>query len=88
MPKGIPTDPSLKAEIIKTIREEGISSYKASQIYGIPVRTINNWLDNATKGSEKNYIAQINQLKKKLDNAYRVIGKLTAEVERPKGWAS
>ena len=84
MAKGIPTDPTIKATIIKSIREEGISAYKASQIYGISHKTISGWLKKETIGGEKNYITQINQLKKKLDNAYRVIGKLTAEVGRPK----
>lgn len=82
---GIPTDPTIKAEILKSIHEEGLSSYKASRVYGVPERTISSWLHKETKGVERNYISEINQLKKKLDNAYRVIGKLTAEVDRPKG---
>ena len=85
MPKGIPTDPATKAEIIKTIREEGLTINKASQVFGVSESAIKHWLSNETRGSEKNYISQINQLKKKLDNAYRVIGRLTAEVQRPKG---
>jgi hypothetical protein len=36
-------------------------------------------------GGEKNYLTQINQLKRELDNAYRVIGKLSAHADRPKG---
>lgn len=85
MPKGIPIDPTVKAEILKAIREEGLTTYKASKIFGVSEWTINGWLKKETKGSERNYISEINQLKKKLDNAYRVIGKLTAEVDRPKG---
>lgn len=85
MAKGITIDPVLKAEILKAIHDEGLSAYKASQVFGVNPSTIKNWLTKETKGSEKNYISQINQLKKKLDNAYRVIGRLTAEVQRPKG---
>ena len=85
MAKGIPIDPAIKAEILKSIHDEGISVYKASQVFGINASTIRRWLGNETRGSEKNYISEINQLKKRLDNAYRVIGRLTAEVERPKG---
>lgn len=84
MTKGVTIDPILKAEILKTIHDEGISAYKASQVFGVNHSTIKNWLVRETAGSEKNYISQINQLKKKLDNAYRVIGRLTAEVQRPK----
>lgn len=84
MAKGIPTDPSIKAEILKAIHDERLSAYKAGKIFGVNDCVIRKWLKNETIGSEKNYISQINQLKKKLDNAYRVIGKLTAEVNHPK----
>ena len=85
MPKGTMTDPELKAKILATIHDEGMSAYKASQIYGISYKTISSWISREAQGANKNYIAEINQLKKKLDNAYRVIGELTAEVKRPKG---
>lgn len=85
MTKGIPTDPKVKEEILKTIHDEGITAYKASKIYGISEHTISRWLKRSTQGSERNYIAEINRLKKKLDNAYRVIGELTSEIQRPKG---
>ena len=85
MPKGVPADPAFKQEVIKTIREEGLTIKKASEVFGVSESSVKHWLYDDTKGSEKNYIVQINQLKKKLDNAYRVIGKLTAAVDRPKG---
>ena len=85
MSKGVIIDPTLKSEILKAIHDEGLSAYKASQVFGVNCSTIRNWLTRETRGSEKNYISEINQLKKKLDNAYRVIGRLTAEVQRPKG---
>ena len=84
MTKGITIDPAIKAEILKSIHEEGLTAYKASQVFNVSISTIKRWLAQETQGSERNYILQINQLKKKLDNAYRVIGKLTAEVSRPK----
>ena len=62
-----------------------MSTRQASQVFGVSERTINSWLTKQTVGSERNLIAEINRLKKKLDTAYRVIGKLTAEVDRPKG---
>ena len=86
MTKGIPTDPELKAKILRTIHEEGITAYKASEIFGVQKRTISHWLEKEANGktSSRNYIAEINQLKKRLDNAHRVIGELVAEVKRPK----
>ena len=88
MPTGIPIDPQIKAEVIKAIKQEGMTQKQASEVFGINKHTINNWLRKEVAGNEKNYITQINMLKKKLDNAYRVIGKLTTEVERPKGYTS
>ena len=86
MAKGIPTDPALKAEILRRIKNEGLSVPAASEQYQISTKAIYSWIrNNGTTGSERNLILENNQLKKKLDNAYRVIGKLTAEVSRPKG---
>lgn len=85
MPKGTITDPELKAKILAAIHDEGISAYKAAQVYGVPYKTVSSWMTKEAHGADRNYIAEINQLKKKLDNAYRVIGELTAEVKRPKG---
>ncbi|MDO4987173.1 MAG: hypothetical protein Q4E46_02570 [Candidatus Saccharibacteria bacterium] len=48
-------------------------------------RTINSWLSKEAASSERNYVAEIKQLKKKLDNAYCAIDKLAVEAERPKG---
>ena len=84
MSKGIAIDPTLRDEILRAIHDEGLSAYKAGQVFGVNPSTIRNWLAGETKGLEKNYICEINLLKKKLDNAYRVIGRLTAEVQRPK----
>lgn len=86
MAKGIPTDPATKAEILRRIKDGGLSVPQASEQYRISTKSIYNWIRvNGTTGSERNLILENNQLKKKLDNAYRVIGKLTAEVNRPKG---
>ena len=86
MTKGIPTDPELKAKILKTIHDEGLTAYKASEIFGVKKRTIASWLDKeANSGNSRNYIAEINRLQKQLNNAYRVIGQLTTETKFPKG---
>lgn len=85
MATGIPTDPAIKAEILQKIHDEGISAYKASQIYGISTKTIYGWLKKTVKSSDKNLLLENNRLKKELDQAYRIIGRLTAEVKRPKG---
>ena len=85
MTKGIPTDPALKAEILRKIKDEGLSVINASEQYNISTKAIYNWIrTDGTVGSERNLLLENKRLKKKLDNAYRVIGRLTAEVPRPK----
>jgi hypothetical protein len=50
--------------------------------------TISTWCRKDVVGGDKNYNAQINQLKRELDNAYRVIGKLSARARSPKRLAA
>ena len=37
---GTPIDPAIKTEILQKVREEGLSVYKAAQIYNVNYRTI------------------------------------------------
>jgi transposase len=84
MASGTPHDPKLRSEIMATVKS-GMSQMEASRLYGISANTISTWCRKEVIGGESNYIAQINHLKRELDNAYRVIGKLSAHADRPKG---
>jgi transposase len=79
-----PFDPQIKNEVMNAVRN-GMTQTEASRLYGVNSRTISTWCHRDVVGGEKNYITQINQLKRELDNAYRVIGKLSAQADRPKG---
>jgi transposase-like protein len=79
-----PFDPKLKQEIIAAVKN-GMTQAEACKLYGVSSGTMSNWCRQDVLGSEKNYITQINQLKRELNNAYRVIGKLSARADRPKG---
>jgi len=79
-----PIDPQLKNEIVSSVKT-GMSQMEASRLYDVSAKTISTWCRQDVVGGEKNYITQINQLKRELDNAYRVIGKLSAHADRPKG---
>ena len=79
-----PIDPQLKQEIMNSVKS-GMTQIEASRLYGVSSKTISAWCRQDVVGGEKNYITQINQLKRELDNAYRVIGKLSARADRPKG---
>jgi transposase InsO family protein len=57
----------------------GVSQLEAGRLYGVSPKTISNWHRHDIVGDEKNYITQIDQLTRELDNYYRVIGKLQQE---------
>ena len=84
MPKGIPTDPRLKAEVISKIRNEGMSVSEASTTYGFTSKTIYTWLRDGVVDGKRNLILENNKLKKELEIAYRIIGRFTADAQRPK----
>jgi transposase len=77
-------DPKTRSEVLAAIKN-GMTQMEASRLYGVSSKTISTWCRRDVVGGEKNYITQINQLKRELDNAYRVIGKLSAHADRPKG---
>lgn len=87
MAKGIPVNPVIKNQIITSVKNGEMSVYKAAEKFNIPRGTVKNWFANGKNvaGTEKSYITEINALRKELDNAYRVIGKLAANSDRPKG---
>lgn len=79
-----PFDPQLKQEIIDTVKSGSMTQAEACRMYGVSSATMSIWCRQDVVGGEKSYITQINQLKRELDNAYRVIGKLSARADRPK----
>lgn len=85
MAKGIPVDPQLKAEIVKKIRDEGVTVSAASAHYGVNSKSIYYWLRDGVVDGNRNLILENNKLKKELEIAYRIIGRFTAESQRPKG---
>jgi transposase-like protein len=84
MPKGKPIDQSLKAEIVGKIRDEGLSVADASATYGFSSKSIYTWLRDGVVDGNRNLILENNKLRKELEIAYRILGRLTAETKRPK----
>ncbi len=85
MSRGKPIDPSTKAEIVSKIRDGGLSVVDASATYNISSKTIYTWLREGVVDGNRNLILENNKLKKELEQAYRIIGRFTAESQRPKG---
>ena len=84
MPRGIPADRTHKGEIIAKIRGQGLSVSEASAQYQLSSKTIYVWLREGVVDGNRNLILENNRLKKELEIAYRILGRLTAETSRPK----
>jgi transposase-like protein len=76
--KAIPKE--LKEQILKRIKEEGITVSQASLEHGISTKTIYNWMRN--KGSVN--ILEIARLKRENKELLEIIGKLTHNLSRSK----
>jgi transposase-like protein len=84
MPVGLHTDPNTKAELISKIRDHGMTVMDASNIYNVNSKTIYRWLKENVVDGNRNLILENNRLKKELEIAYRILGRATAEMQRPK----
>lgn len=85
MPGFKPIDPTIKAEILDQIRNRGVSVSETATSHNVSTKTIYTWLRANVVDGNKNLILENNRLKKELEQAYRVLGRLTAESQRPKG---
>ena len=74
----------IKDEILKKVKEEGLSVAKAAKQYGINPQSIYNWLGGDTNGRKINPILEINRLKRENKELYELLGKATAMMEKQK----
>ena len=65
----------VKTDIIRRIKEEGVSVSQAATEHGVHERTIYGWLGNGAKGSPT--WSEFNRLKKERDELLRLVGELT-----------
>ena len=78
-------DQNIRSKILIAIREEGRSVRDVGAEYNVSPKTIYGWLRSEVQGGNRNLILENNRLRKELDNCYRVIGRMSMEVNRPKG---
>jgi transposase-like protein len=78
------TDPAVKAEVLRKIRDEGMSVNLASSTYNVFSKTIYRWLKENVVDGNTNLILENNRLKKELEQLYNLLGRATAEMKRPK----
>lgn len=82
MKKGHKVSKEIKDQILKRIKEEGISAAQAAVDHGVSTKTIYNWL---TKGVTKQVSwGEFNKLKKENQDLKTLIGEITIELSKTK----
>lgn len=84
MPTGKPTNPKVKAEILASIRDHGMNVSEASTKYNISSKSIYTWLKEGVVDGNRNLILELNRLRKENEQLYKLLGRATAEMNRPK----
>lgn len=84
MPGFKPIDPTVKAEILTKVRDQGMSVSLAAATYNVSGKTIYNWLRAGVVDGDKNLILELNRLRKENEQLYKLLGRATAELNRPK----
>lgn len=84
MAKGIPVNPSRKAEIVAKIRDEGMRVTDAATQYNVSSKSIYSWLREGVVDGNRNLILENNRLKKENEQLYKLLGRATAEMQKSK----
>ena len=78
--KAIPKE--IKEQILKRIKEDGVSVADAAVEHGVSTKTIYNWMRN--KGVQSTNILEISRLKRENKELLEIIGRLTHDLKRSK----
>ncbi len=84
MSRGKQIDPTIKAEIISKIRNDGMSVSEASTTYSVNAKSIYYWLRDGVVDGNRNLILENNKLKKENEQLYKLLGRATAEMQKSK----
>ena len=84
MPGYKPIDPAVKAEILDQIRNQGVSVSEAATSHNVSPKTIYTWLRAGVVDGNKNLVLELNRLRKENEQLYKLLGRATAELNRPK----
>lgn len=84
MPGFRPIDPIVKAAIVDQIRNQGVRVCEAAASHSVSTKTIYTWLRAGVVDGDKNLILELNRLRKENEQLYKLLGRATAELNRPK----
>ena len=76
----------VKADIIKRVKDEGVSVADAAKEHGVHESTIYNWLGTGASGAPS--WSEFSRLKKERDELLRLVGELTVKLSttQKKSW--
>ena len=79
MPRGIPTvSPEVKQQILKRIKEEGVSVPQAASEHGLSTKTIYGWIAKGVTAPPS--IIELAKLKRENQTLHEIIGRLTVKL--------
>lgn len=84
MPGFRPIEPAVKAAILDQIRNQGVSVSEAAASHKVSPKTIYTWLRAGVVDGDKNLVLELNRLRKENEQLYKLLGRATAELNRPK----
>ena len=78
--------PEVKTDIIRRIKEEGVTVVQAAKDHGIHESTIYTWLGKGAKGSPS--WSEFSRLKRERDELLKLVGELTVKnsTAQKKNW--
>jgi transposase-like protein len=72
--------PEVKADILRRIKEEGVSVSQAAKDHGVSEATIYGWLGSVTQGAPS--FAEFARLQRQNKELFEVIGELTVRLSQ------
>jgi transposase-like protein len=79
MPKGkYKVGPEVKAQILKRIKEEGVSVTQAAEEHGLSTQTIYGWIAKGVTAPPS--VIELSRLKRENQTLHEIIGRLTVKL--------
>jgi transposase-like protein len=79
MPKGkYKVSPEVKAQILKRIKEEGVSVTQAAEEHGLSTQTIYGWIAKGVTAPPS--VLELSRLKRENQTLHEIIGRLTVKL--------
>jgi len=80
------TSPEVKADILRRIKDEGVTVAQAAKDHGLHETTIYEWLKGGAQGAPT--FSEFSRLKKENEELFRIVGELTVKLSasQKKSW--